>query len=714
VVVVTALAWLIPAAPFVAAALGLLSGGRWPRGIGPIGIGGTAVATLAAVLVAAGTPHGGPPVEHTTQLTPTGSIPVVLGTRVDGLASTVAIMVCLVALAVQIYSTKYMEGDRRYSSYTAFVSLFTAAMLLVVLSADLIVLLVGWEVMGICSYFLIGHYWERDWAQSAAVKAFVMTKLGDVPFLFGIFVLGAEAGSFKIGNVLAAVGDGRVEHVTIATLLLLGGVVGKSAQFPLQSWLPDAMAGPTPISALIHAATMVAAGMYFIARLYPAFAASQATLTVLALIASITMLGSALAALAQDDIKRVLAYSTVSQLAYMGAGLAVGAPEASMFFLLAHGAFKALLFLCAGAVIHAIGTNSLREMGGLRGSMPVTFATMTIGLGALAGLPPLSGFFSKEAILSATEHAATSGGNERFFTYGPATAVFTALPQDWAAWTVFLTALLTVGVTGAYCLRLWLMAFIRPQAEREVGDLEWVGPREAIQHRPQERRPDLAAPREGALHTGPPAAGATGGAASPGASESGMVVAPAESAAHDAPPAMTWVLVALAIPSALLGFFGLASSGVSRWLGDTATAAVPGLVVLPEADARFTPGVATTVVSLAVVAIGLVVTYMVWRRDPAGDPADALLGRSRAWVEGGYGSDEVYDKALVQPTYAAAQAVLFIDANVVDGTVEGSGAGARRLGGLLRLLQNGNVQTYLAGVLIGAVAIALSVAVTLG
>jgi NADH-quinone oxidoreductase subunit L len=177
---------------------------------------------------------------------------------------------------------------------------------------------------------------------------------------------------------------------------------------------------------------------------------------------------------------------------------------------------------------------------------------------------------------------------------------------------------------------------------------------------------------------------------------------------------MTWVLVALAIPSALLGFFGLASSGVSRWLGDTATAGVSGLVVLPEAGARFTPGVATTVVSLAVVAIGLVVTYTVWRREPASDPADALLGRSRAWVERGYGSDEVYDKALVQPTYAAARAVLFIDANVVDRTVEGSGAGARRLGGLLRLLQNGNVQTYLAGVLIGAVAIALSVAVIVG
>jgi len=201
---------------------------------------------------------------------------------------------------------------------------------------------------------------------------------------------------------------------------------------------------------------------------------------------------------------------------------------------------------------------------------------------------------------------------------------------------------------------------------------------------------------------------------SPGASEAGMVVPSAASAAHDAPPAMTWVLVALAIPSALLGFFGLTSSGVSRWLGDTATAGVPGLVVLPEAEARFTPAALTTVLSLVAVALGLLVTYTAWRRNPAGDPADWLLGGSRAWVERGYGIDEVYDKTLVKPTYAAARAVLWIDTNVIDGSVNGSGAGARRLGGVLRLLQNGNVQTYLAGVLIGAVAIALSVAVALG
>ena len=238
-----------------------------------------------------------------------------------------SVAVAVVALAVQVYSSAYLKGDPRYSSYAAFVSLFTAAMMLVVFADDLFVLLVGWEVMGVCSYFLIGHHWEQEEAQRSAVKAFVVTRLGDVGFLFGIFTLAVAAGTSRIENILVVSGGGPgnadagpllSEHTaTVATLLLLCGVVGKSAQFPLHTWLPDAMAGPTPISALIHAATMVAAGIYLVARLYPVFLAAPMTLAVMAVIACITMLGAALAAFAQDDIKRVLAYSTVSQLAYM-------------------------------------------------------------------------------------------------------------------------------------------------------------------------------------------------------------------------------------------------------------------------------------------------------------------------------------------------------------------------------------------------------------
>ncbi len=273
-----------------------------------------------------------------------------------------------------------------------------------------------------------------------------------MPFLFGILTLGLDAGTFRISGILAAHGEGRLDHVTLATLLLLGGVIGKSAQFPLHTWLPDAMAGPTPVSALIHAATMVAAGIYVLARLWPLYVTAEDTRAVLAVLAAITMLGAALAALAQDDIKRVLAYSTISQLAYMSGGLAVGGRDAAVFHLISHGAFKALLFLAAGALIHAVGTNSLARMGGLRTTMPVTFLTMTVGLGALAGLPPFSGFFSKDAVLVAADHARHDG----------------SLPS-WAASAVLASGLATVLVTAAYVTRMWLRAFFGPPQLPEPG-----------------------------------------------------------------------------------------------------------------------------------------------------------------------------------------------------------------------------------------------------
>ena len=433
-------------APALAAVVGLLGGRVAPRLVVPVALTGTSVAFVATAVLAAHAVLDAPLVETVRlgSVVPTGSVPMSLALRVDGFAALVSLAVTFVALAVQVYSTAYLKGDPRYSSYAALVSLFTAAMLLVVLADDLMVLLVGWEVMGVCSYFLIGHHWEQEGARAGAMKAFVTTRLGDVGFLFGIFTLGVAAGTFDIGAVLRA--DLSTRTATVATLLLLCGVVGKSAQFPLHVWLPDAMAGPTPISALIHAATMVAAGIYLVVRLYPVFLAAPATLATMAVVAAVTMLGAALAALAQDDIKRVLAYSTVSQLAYMLGGLAVGSAAAAGFHLLTHAAFKALLFLAAGSVIHAVGTNLMPDMGGLRRLMPVTFATMTVGLAALAGVPPFAGFFSKEAVLGAAEETALHDG--------PVAA--------WAGWLVLVVGLLTVAVTAAYVTRLWLMTFFGP------------------------------------------------------------------------------------------------------------------------------------------------------------------------------------------------------------------------------------------------------------
>ncbi len=381
-------------------------------------------------------------VESTLTSIDTGSIAISVESRVDGLAALVGVLVAGVALAVQVYSVGYMRHERRYPSYAAFISLFTSAMFLVVYAGDLIVLYVGWEVMGLCSYLLIGHWWEDRANSWAAVKAFLVTRLGDVGFLFGIFVLGFAADSFRIVDVIQKLPEMSTGTVVAATMLLLAGVAGKSAQAPLHTWLPDAMAGPTPISALIHAATMVAAGIFLVARLYPVFLAARPTLDVLAVLAAVGMLGAALAALAQDDLKRVLAYSTISQLAYMAGGLAAGSDEAAIFHLVSHGAFKALLFLCAGAVIHKVASNFLRDMGGLRRAMPYTFGAMTIGFAALMGLPPTSGFFSKDAVLVAVEHAV--GG--RVLT-------------DAAAWLLYGCALATVAVTGAYATRAWLRTF---------------------------------------------------------------------------------------------------------------------------------------------------------------------------------------------------------------------------------------------------------------
>jgi NADH-quinone oxidoreductase subunit L len=445
-------------APALATVVGFLGGRLRPRLVIPVAVAGTTVSLLATLVLAARAITTDGLLEQSSLDTVPlgGGLTFGIDLRLDGLAALVSVAVTVVALAVQVYSTAYLKGDPRYSSYAAFVSLFTAAMLLVVFADDLFVLLVGWEVMGICSYFLIGHHWEQEGSRSGAVKALVTTRLGDVGFLFGIFTLGHAFGTFNIGAIVvnAAALNGRLPNdvlpnvsdttVTVATLLLLCGVVGKSAQFPLHTWLPDAMAGPTPISALIHAATMVAAGIYFVVRLYDVFLLSPTTLAVMAVIACITMLGAALAALAQDDIKRVLAYSTVSQLAYMLAALAVGSALASTFHLLTHAAFKALLFLAAGSVIHAVGTNLMPDMGGLRRLMPVTFVTMTVGLAALAGIPPFSGFFSKEAVLGAAEETALHGT-------GPAHA--------WTGWLVLVVGLVTVAVTAAYVTRLWLMTF---------------------------------------------------------------------------------------------------------------------------------------------------------------------------------------------------------------------------------------------------------------
>ncbi|MEU3187206.1 NADH-quinone oxidoreductase subunit L [Streptomyces sp. NPDC006923] len=657
----TTLAVLVPLLPFLGAVAGLLLGRTSPGFVRPLAVlpplASAALAVVVAVRLGGGAGDGTPPLDAATRLTPTGSVPVDLALHIDGFAALVAVLVAVVASCVQLYSTGYLRDDARYPSYAALVSLFTSAMLLVVYSGDLMVLLVGWEIMGICSYFLVGHYWETPEARAASLKAFLVTKLGDVPFLFGLFALAADAGTFRITGVLETVADGGLDHPTLIALLLLAGVAGKSAQFPLHTWLPDAMAGPTPVSALIHAATMVAAGIYFVARLLPVFAASRAALLVLAVMAAVTMVGSALAALAQDDIKRVLAYSTIGQLGYMSGALAVGDRGAAVFHLLSHGAFKALLFLGAGVIIHAAGTNSLATMSRMRGlpkRIPDAYWTMTIGLLALAAIPPFAGFFSKESVLVAAEHTALGESG---------------VAPGAAGWTVLIAGLATALLTAAYATRLWLLAF---------------------------RGHGVDAPDHGG---GPVVMNAVLWVLAIPSLALGLTVGllPRWFDGHSLAPNLTTSILGTGV--ALVG--GLVTYG--SWRHTTALAArtpIGAVTAHPGGEPALSEAEA---IETHVPVYGDIAAAS----DPA-DPARLLLGPLHRHAASGFHLDAVHHTLFVRPVLAAAQLVRFLDREVIDAYVRAAGAGSRRLGDAVRRAQTGNVQTYLSALLAGSVLLAIA------
>ncbi len=330
-----------------------------------------------------------------------GGVSIHLGLMVDSLAAVMLVVVTIVSLMVQIYSQGYMDGDPGYHRYFAFMSLFTASMLGLVLADNLLFLFVFWELVGLCSYLLIGFWFHRPLAADAAKKAFIVTRLGDFGFLAAILALYYNTGTFDIAELhgLAIAGTLAGTTLTWAAIGILSGAVGKSAQFPLHVWLPDAMEGPTPVSALIHSATMVSAGVFLVARTYPLFAHSGEALATVAIIGGFTAIFAATMGLVMTDIKRVLAYSTISQLGYMMLGLGTGGVAIGIFHLFNHAFFKALLFLGAGSVNHATGTFDMRRMGGLRRVMPWTYATFVIASLSIAGIWPLSGFWSKDEIL---------------------------------------------------------------------------------------------------------------------------------------------------------------------------------------------------------------------------------------------------------------------------------------------------------------------------
>jgi NADH-quinone oxidoreductase subunit L len=481
--------WLIPFAPLAAAVVTALLGPKVIRQRSHLpcwfGLAVSAVASfvlLSSIVPEGFSEHGGTPaVASGYQFLNVGGMNVRVDVRADAMTAQMLAMVTVVSLLVAVFAAGYMHGDRGYARFFAEFSLFVFAMCMLVLAANFLLLFVFWEGVGLCSYLLIGFWYERPSAAAAAKKAFVVNRIGDFGFLLGIFLIWTTFGSVDFSDVLydserlAAVAADQPGRVTAICLLLFLGAVGKSAQFPLHVWLPDAMEGPTPVSALIHAATMVTAGVYVVARCAPVFMLAPAAQLIVGGIGAVTALIAALIAITQTDLKRVLAYSTVSQLGYMFMALGAGAtgPEATtlavtaaIFHLFTHAFFKALLFLAAGSVMHAMGdVIDMRRFGGLRRALPVTHWTFLCGAAALAGLPPLSGFWSKDEIL-AVLHGASEGPRYGAYFYA-----------------IFLLAVATAMLTAFYSFRAYFMTF-------------WGEERfpEEASHHPHEASPVMAWP----------------------------------------------------------------------------------------------------------------------------------------------------------------------------------------------------------------------------
>ena len=418
-------AWLIPVIPFVAFFIILLLGKRMPRGGSEVGI----ASMVAALVIAAGaafqwidrvdSAHGEEVTPVIKQWTwwQSGGTKFGVGEHIDGLAVMALLLVAFISTLVQIYSTEYVKGDRRYTHFFASITLFSAGMLIMVLAPNMVQLILGWEIMGLTSFLLIGHWWEERANSEAALKAFWTVRVGDVGLLVGTAMLLGIFGTLDIQgiNEMAAAGEFASHKVLMwAAVALFIACIGKSGQFPLHTWLPDAMAGPTPVSSLLHSSTMVVAGVFLVARIYPVFhvgleinAAGQ-TFNLIAVIGGITVIVAAALAFVQDDIKKVLAYSTVSQLGYMMMGLGVGAWTASVFHIFTHAFFKCCLFLVAGSISYTASHHSFdmkKDMGGIWKKMPISFGAWMVSTAALCGIPFFSGFFSKDEIIDSAKYA---------------------------------------------------------------------------------------------------------------------------------------------------------------------------------------------------------------------------------------------------------------------------------------------------------------------
>jgi NADH-quinone oxidoreductase subunit L len=586
---------------------------------------------------------------------------------------------------IHIYSTAYMheETDSEFARYFSYLNLFASFMLVLVLGSNFPVMFVGWEGVGLCSYLLIGFWFKKQSANDAGKKAFIVNRIGDYAFLLGMFALFTRFGTLDFQQLASAVAPLANETtfgiISIATLLLFIGATGKSAQIPLYVWLPDAMEGPTPVSALIHAATMVTAGVYMIGRNAVLFGHAPDTLLIVAIIGALTALMAGTIGLVQHDIKRVLAYSTVSQLGYMFLAMGMGAFGAGIFHLYTHAFFKACLFLGSGAVIHALhGEQDLRNMGGLRKELPVTFWTFVIASVAIAGVPGLAGFFSKDEILYET------------FREG-----------HWILWTI---GILTSLLTATYMFRLVFLTFF--------GQRRHDAP---VPEHPEEMEVDYAHAHDAAAAAhGAPAdthASHGHGGHDAGHGHGGHL--------HDAPPAMALALIVLAIGSVFAGYVGVphalgGHNALGEWLAPAFHATGQTAGEASEAAESATVGEAGNLeltlmgVSSAIALLGVGIAAFIWlkRRDIADRAAHSLGGLHRLLMNKYY-VDRLYDASIVQPIKVISTEGLWrgVDVKLIDGAVNGTASIIDGGAAVLRRLQTGSVRAYAGSILVGVVVI---------
>jgi NADH-quinone oxidoreductase subunit L len=679
--------WAIPLLPLIGAAINGLLGRRFKNAmVGAVALLFTAASFAWAVwAVWSVWPGSGVELPHIEVLTTwitAGTFSAPFGFYLDQLSMIMVLVVTGVGFLIHIYSVGYMAHEGGYYRFFAYLNLFMFFMLTLVLANNYLLMFVGWEGVGLASYLLIGFFFLKDSAADAGKKAFIVNRIGDFAFLIGMFLIIQHFGSLNYDAVFGKIAAGNFTPeagwglFTAIALCLMFGATGKSAQVPLYVWLPDAMEGPTPVSALIHAATMVTAGIYMIARSHAIFNLAPHALQIVAIIGCITAIFAATMGLAQTDIKRVLAYSTVSQLGYMFLACGVAAYSAGIFHLMTHAFFKALLFLGAGSVIHAVGgEQDMRRMGGLRKLIPVTFWVVTIATIAIAGIPPFAGFFSKDEILGAVFHSPYGG------------------PVIWGI------GVLTAGLTSFYMFRLWFMTFF---GELKLGSVD-LGEEAHAAHAPAQAAHGAASHSHG--HADDESHGHGG--------------------VHESPWIMLGPLVILAVLSFVGGWVGVPQfmrghNEIEHFLAPVMQSgpAVAGEAVSDKDATTSHAGEATPEntgeewllagTSVAAALIGLFFAYLFYYKSPGlPERITSKMHGIYMMVLHKYYVDEGYGAIFVKPLLALSTAVLWrgIDQGVIDGLVNGAGTASRGVGNELRQMQSGNIRSYAAWVAIGGAAI---------